>query len=85
MLDALCERLLDNPGLYHHEMVDFVWDKFHVLVTVSSIKRALNYRGWSKKKTGRIAKARNADLRDPYSHNTSHIRSWQYVFVAVTN
>ena len=81
MLDALCEHLLDNPGLYHHEMVDFVWDKFRVLVTVSSIKRALNYRGWSKKKIGRIAKARNADLRDLYSHNTSHIRSWQYVFV----
>lgn len=81
MLDALCEHLLDNPGLYHHEMVGFVWDKFRVLVTVSSIRRALNYRGWSKKKIGRIAKARNADLRDLYSHNTSHIRSWQYVFV----
>jgi len=30
---------------------------------------------------GRVAKARNAHLRDLYSHNTSHIRSWQKVFV----
>jgi hypothetical protein len=81
MLDALCKHLLDKPDLYHHEMVDFVWNRFQVHVTVSSIRRALKSRGWSKKKIGRIAKAWNADLRDLYSHNTSHIRSWQYVFV----
>jgi transposase len=81
VLDALCEHLLENPGLYHHEMVEFVWSRFQVHVNVSSIRRALKSRGWSKKKIGRIAKARNADLRDLYSHNTSHIRSWQYVFV----
>lgn len=37
MLDALCEHLLENPGLYHHEMVEFVWNRFQVYVTVSSI------------------------------------------------
>jgi transposase len=47
----------------------------------TSVRRALKSRGWSKKKIGRVAKARNADLRDLYSHNTSHIHSWQYVFV----
>jgi transposase len=81
MLDALCKHLLDEPDLYHHEMVDFVWNHFRVQVTASSIRRALDSRGWSKKKIGCVAKARNADLRDLYSHNTSHIRSWQYVFV----
>jgi hypothetical protein len=44
-------------------------------------RRALKSCGWSKKKIGRVAKARNADLRDLYSHNTSHIHSWQLVFV----
>jgi transposase len=81
ILDTLCEHLLDHPELYHHEMVDFLLERFQLDVTVSSVRRALISRGWSKKKIGRIAKARNADLRDLYSHNTSHIRSWQYVFV----
>jgi hypothetical protein len=52
-----------------------------VHVSVQTIGRALKSREWSKKKMGRVAKARNADLRDLYSHNTSHIRSWQKVFV----
>ena len=50
-------------------------------VTTYSIRRTLDSRGWTKKTIGRIAKARNADLRDLYLHNTSHIHSWQYVFV----
>jgi transposase len=62
-------------------MVDWVWNHFQVHVTISSIRRALISRGLSKKKIGCVAKARNADLRDLYLHNTSHIRSWQYVFV----
>jgi hypothetical protein len=36
--DTLCEHLLDNPGFYHHEMVDLVWNHFHVHVTVSSVR-----------------------------------------------
>jgi hypothetical protein len=28
MLDALCEHLLKNPGLYQHEMADFLWNHF---------------------------------------------------------
>jgi len=81
MLDALCEHLLENPGLYQHEMVDFVWIHFQVHVTTSGIRRALASRGWTKKTIGRIAKARNADLRDLYLHNTSPFRLYYYMFV----
>ena len=81
MLDALCEHLRVKPKLYLHEMVDWVWNNFQVHVTIFSIRRALISRSLSNKKIGRVAKARNADLRDLYLHNTSHIHSWQYVFV----
>jgi transposase len=81
MLDALCEHLLEKPGLYQYEMVDFLRDEFEVHVTTSSIGRALASRGWTKKTIGRVAKARNADLRNLYLHNTSDFRSYHYVFV----
>ena len=81
MLDALCEYLLEKPGLYRDEMVLFLLDEFKTLVTPFSIGRALASIGWTKKTIRRIAKRRNADLRDLYLYNTSHIRSWQYVFV----
>jgi hypothetical protein len=49
MLDALCERLLEKHGLYRDEMAVFLYDEFGILVTVSSISRALAYIRWSKK------------------------------------
>ena len=81
VVDALLEHLRDEPDLYYHEMVDFVWKQFHIHVGVSSVRRALASRNWSRKKMRRVAQAQNADLRDLYSHNTTHIHSWQYVFV----
>jgi transposase len=83
MLDALCEYLLEKPGLYRDEMVLFVLDEFNTHVTASSIGRALKSHGWTKKTIRRIAKARNADLRDLYMHNSwdSGFRSYHYVFV----
>jgi hypothetical protein len=49
MLDALRERLLEKPGSYRDEMVVFLYDEFGILVTVSSISRALASVGWTKK------------------------------------
>jgi transposase len=70
MLDALCEYLLEKPDLYRDEMVLFVLDEFNTHVIPSSIGRALKSRGWTKKTIRRIAKGRNADLRDLYMHNS---------------
>ena len=81
MLDALRGHLLEEPGLYLEEMALILWDEFKVQVTTYSISRALKSIRWSKKTIRRIAKGRNADLRDMYWHNTSHIRSWQFIFV----
>ncbi len=36
MLDALCEQLRVNHGLYLEEMVAFLWNKFKVVVTIYS-------------------------------------------------
>jgi hypothetical protein len=41
MLEALCDHLLEKPGLYLDEMALFLWDEFGTSVTVSSIRRAL--------------------------------------------
>jgi hypothetical protein len=81
MLAALCEHLLEKPELYQDEMAVFLWDEFQVLVTAFSIGRALASIGWSKKAARRVAKERNADLRDFYLHNLSAFRSYHLVYV----
>jgi hypothetical protein len=64
MLEALCDHLLEKPELHLDEMVDFLWDIFHVSVSTFTISRALQSNRWSKKVARRIAKERNPDLRD---------------------
>jgi len=46
MLDMLLERLVEKPGLYQDEMAAFLFDEFNVLVTTSTINRALKSIGW---------------------------------------
>jgi transposase len=81
MLDALCERLIEKPYLYQDEMVVFLWDEFEILVTTHSISRALASIRWSKKIARRIAKERNADLRDFYLQKLSAYRSYHLVYI----
>jgi transposase len=81
MLEVLKEHLLEKPELYLEEMVVFLWDEFDVLVSPSSISRALRSINWSKKTARRVAKERNLDLRDLYLHNLSHFRSYHLVYV----
>jgi hypothetical protein len=50
MLDALCDHLAENLGLYIEEMALFLRDEFNILLSSSSIKRALSHAGWIKKK-----------------------------------
>jgi transposase len=81
MLDALCEHLLEKPGMYQSEMILFLLDEFDVLITASSIGRALRSRGWTKKQIRRIANGRNADLRDYYLYQISSLSPEHFVFV----
>jgi transposase len=81
MLDALCDRLIEKPGLYRDEMAVFLYGEFGIQVSVSSIGRALASAKWTKKVTRRIASERNADLRDFYMHNLSEFRSYQLVYI----
>jgi transposase len=81
MLAALCDRLIEKPGLYRDEMAVFLYDEFGVLVSLSSISRALASIKWTKKATQRIANERNADLRDFYLHKLSAFRSYQLVYI----
>lgn len=62
-------------------MAVFLRDEFEAQVTVHSIGRALASVGWSKKAARRIARERNADLRDFYLYELSGFRSYQLVFV----
>jgi hypothetical protein len=42
ILDALCDYLAEKPGLYVEEIAIFLYDKFNILLSSSSIKRALS-------------------------------------------
>ncbi|KAK0368254.1 hypothetical protein CLIM01_14389 [Colletotrichum limetticola] len=68
MLSALFERLIEKPDMYLEEMAMFLFDEFDTLVTASTIGRTLRRAGWTKKTARRIARERNADLRDYYLH-----------------
>ena len=81
MLDALREYLQKRLGSYQYEMKDFLQKEFEVLVTTSSIGRALASIGWTKKKIRRVAKGRNADLQDLYLYNISKFSPKHFVFV----
>jgi hypothetical protein len=62
-------------------MVVFLYDEFNVLVTTSSISRALASAGWSKKAARRVAKEQNADLQDFYRYNLSEFCSYHLVYI----
>lgn len=81
MLEALCDHLLEKPGLYLDEMALFLWDEFGAYPTTSSIRRALISNKWSKKTSRQKARERNADLRDCYLHNLSEFRSYHLVYI----
>ena len=81
MLDALCEHLLVKPWEYQDESALWLWEEFGVHITVSSVSRALDSIHWTKKTMRRIAKQRNADLRDQYVYETLDICSHHLVFV----
>ena len=81
MLEALCDHLLEKPGLYLDEMAIFLWGEFQMLATASSIRRALVSKGWSRKTTQQKAKEQNAELRELYLHNLSDFESYHLVYV----
>jgi hypothetical protein len=81
MLSALLKHLVENPELYQNEIGNFLYDEFEVQVTIPTISKALASAGWSRKAARRIAKERNADLRDFYLHNLSEFRSYHLVYI----
>jgi len=81
ILEALCDHLLKKPELYLEEMEVFLWDEFEVLVSTSSISRALKSVGWSKKAARRVAREQNPDLRDFYLQNLSAFRFYHLVYI----
>jgi transposase len=50
MVETLIGYLHDKPNLSLQEMVWFIWDQFQVDISKSTISRALDKAGWSKKK-----------------------------------
>lgn len=81
MLAALCEHLLEKPDEDLDSMVLFIWDEFGKLLSRWSIRRALSSANWSPKTIRRIAKGRNADLRDYYERIISEFPSWCRLYV----
>jgi hypothetical protein len=80
-----CSEISVNTCLkartYQDEMAVFLWDEFGALITAFSTGRALASVGWSEKAARRIAKERNAELRDFYLCNLSSFRSYHLIYV----
>ncbi len=81
MLSALLKQLIQKPELYQDKIAIFLYDEFETVVTTSTISRALALAGWSKKAARRVAKERNADLRDFYLYNLSEFRLYYLVYI----
>lgn len=78
---ALQHHLFESPHQYLEEMRSFMLNEFGVLVSISTISRALSRMRWSKKIMRRRAKERNPDLRDFYMYKIADLHSWQLIFV----
>ncbi|KAI7762986.1 hypothetical protein LZL87_014405 [Fusarium oxysporum] len=76
MLTALLDRLAVNPNMYRDEMVEFLEKEFETTISASNISRSLRSARWSRKTARRVAKGRNADLRDYYLYKLSFYRSY---------
>lgn len=63
MRHALCEQLVQQPGMLRREMAAFVYERFGVEVSESTITRALKAQSWSRKTIRRVANQRNPSLR----------------------
>ena len=81
MVSALCEHLFDEPDEDLDGMAIWLWDEFETLASRWTISRALSSAGWSAKAIRRVAKDRNADLRDYYQNAMSEYPSYQRVYV----
>jgi transposase len=78
---ALCDRLLEKPGLHLYEMENFLLDEFDVSIPTSTTSDALHRKGRSKKTARQKAKERNADFRGDYCHLISEFCSYHLVYV----
>ena len=81
MRHALCEFLSLRPDRYLEEMKSFLYSRFGVAVSHSTLSRVLKAIHWSKKVIRRTAKEQDPDLRDFYKSKISRFQSWQLVFV----
>jgi hypothetical protein len=81
MQDALFECLLSRPDMFYDEMAWLLSSEFDTHVSVDSVRNLLERESWTKKVIPRIAKERNADLRDDYHHQISAFEPEQLVFV----
>lgn len=81
MVAALCQHLRHEPDKDLDEMAWWLWSRYQVTASRWTISRALSSAGWSRKTVRRIAKGRNADLRDYYMHQVSEYASFQRVYV----
>jgi transposase len=62
MAEAIFDYLLNKPGSYLDETVDYIRDVFGVDVSTDSLRRILKKNKWSKKTMQQKAKEQNPDL-----------------------
>ena len=83
ILQALLRWLKSYPDKYldEMEMVTYIRTHCDVDVDPSTVSRARADAGWTKKVKRRVARLRNADLRDYYRYQILENSSYHIVFV----
>merc|ERR1711939_789288 len=84
MRDALLEYLRIWPDRKLQEQVEYLADTFGVLVSTSTVSRALKRVKWSKKNNRRVAQQSDPDLQDLFLHTIAPMECKQLVFVDET-
>lgn len=73
--------MLDAGWLYHDEMVVWLHVERGITVTVSSTKRLLNRRGWSRATIQRIGYGRSEELREAWRADMRNYVAEDIVFL----
>ena len=63
------------------DMIEFLWDRFGISPSQSSVSRALKRRGWSRKRIRVVAAERSEELRVDWKRRISGYSPRQLVFL----
>ena len=80
----IIEVVLDQPGIYLHEVQQHILEETGTSISLSSICNFLNKQGFSRQKMVRVSIQRSDELRAKFRENTSIFSPDMFVFIDET-